>query len=109
MFNFYQDSFTWWSVWPVWRFLLPLFVLLDVVLRGFALWRAARANQQWWFIALLVLNTMGILPAVYLFLIEPRQRVAVINTPAATKPSNSANSAKPSKKKPSVRQLAAKK
>ena len=62
-----------WSVGPFWRFFLPMIVLLDVVLRGFALWRAARAKQPWWFIALLVINSMGILPAVYLFVINKSQ------------------------------------
>jgi phosphoglycerol transferase MdoB-like AlkP superfamily enzyme len=38
-----------------------------IVLKGFALWYAAQASQRWWFIAMLVLNTLGILEAVYLF------------------------------------------
>lgn len=43
-------------------------VILDLVLKGFALWRAARRGQQIWFVALLVVNSAGILPAIYLFL-----------------------------------------
>lgn len=58
---------------PFWRFFLPIIVIIDLTLRGLALWRAARANQSWWFIALLVLNTAGILPAVYLFFVNPTQ------------------------------------
>lgn len=48
--------------------MLPFLVLmlLDLILRGVALWRAARANQNFWFIALLVLNTLSILPVIYL-------------------------------------------
>jgi len=42
--------------------------LLDIILKGFALWRSAKRGQQWWFIALLVINSLGILPAVYLLL-----------------------------------------
>ncbi|OGM32319.1 hypothetical protein A2803_04050 [Candidatus Woesebacteria bacterium RIFCSPHIGHO2_01_FULL_44_21] len=42
--------------------------LLDLVLKGFALWRAAKRGQQVWFIALLVVNSLGILPAIYLLL-----------------------------------------
>ncbi len=49
------------------QWFLPL-ILLDLVLRGVALWRAARAKQQWWFIALLVVNSAGILPLIYLLL-----------------------------------------
>jgi hypothetical protein len=46
-------------------FLTP-FIILDLVLRGFALWRAARRGQKVWFIALLVVNSLGILPGIYL-------------------------------------------
>jgi len=48
------------SVWII------LLIFLDLFLRGMALWRAAKRSQKWWFIALLVINTVGILPAIYL-------------------------------------------
>jgi len=35
--------------------------------KGLALWRAGRNNQKYWFIALLVLNTMGIFEMIYVF------------------------------------------
>lgn len=41
-------------------------VLWSLVLKGFALWHAARNHQARWFIAMLVLNTVGILEIVYL-------------------------------------------
>jgi hypothetical protein len=37
--------------------------------KGFALWYAAKRHEQWWFIALLVINTMGILEIVYIFFV----------------------------------------
>ncbi len=40
--------------------------------KGFALWKAAHRNQKGWFIALLVFNTLGILPIIYIFLIAPK-------------------------------------
>lgn len=45
--------------------LFPL-IILDLVLKGFAMWRSARRGERWWFIALLVINSVGILPAIYL-------------------------------------------
>ena len=42
------------------------FILLDLVLKGLSLWRSARRSEKWWFIALLVINTFGVLPAFYL-------------------------------------------
>jgi hypothetical protein len=38
-----------------------------VALKGFALWRAARNNSSGWFVTLLLINTLGILEILYLF------------------------------------------
>jgi len=35
--------------------------------KGYALWTAARRREKWWFIALLVINTMASLEIIYLF------------------------------------------
>lgn len=32
-----------------------------------ALWQAAKNDEQWWFIAMLVINTLGILEILYLY------------------------------------------
>jgi hypothetical protein len=45
--------------------LIPL-AIFDVVMRGVALWQAAQNKQRNWFIALLIVNSLGILPLVYL-------------------------------------------
>lgn len=45
--------------------LTPL-LLWELVWKGIALWKAAKNNQQGWFIALLILNTVGILPIIYI-------------------------------------------
>jgi methionyl-tRNA synthetase len=47
-------------------------ILVSIVLKGFALWYAARASQKWWFIALLVINTLGILEIIYLIWYRPK-------------------------------------
>lgn len=53
---------------PSWLgFVWPL-VLLDLLLKGFALWKSAQAKQKWWFVAILLINSLGILPGVYLIL-----------------------------------------
>lgn len=46
--------------------LLLLVTLIDLIFKGWALWRAARLGKKWWFIPLLVVNSMGILPVVFL-------------------------------------------
>ena len=40
--------------------------------KGFALWYAARGSQKWWFIALLIVNTVGILEIIYLLFFRPK-------------------------------------
>lgn len=55
--------------------LLVIFVLIDLVLKGFALWKAGRHNQPYWFIALFLVNSLGILPAVYLLFFQPKKIV----------------------------------
>ena len=52
--------------------LILVVVLWTVVLKGYSLWYAARASQKWWFIALLIVNTMGILEIVYLIWYRPK-------------------------------------
>lgn len=52
---------------------VPLVVLILVLIwslvwKALALWKSARLNQPVWFIVLLVVNTLGILEILYLFL-----------------------------------------
>lgn len=35
--------------------------------KGLALWLAARKKDKWWFVAILLLNTVGILEIFYIF------------------------------------------
>lgn len=62
--NFYYRGFDpgKFSLFP---FLVPA-VLWSLFWKGMALYRAARNEQKGWFIALLVINTAGILEIVYL-------------------------------------------
>ncbi len=50
--------------------------LLDLIVRGVALWRSAKANQTYWFIALLVINSLGILPVIYLLIYKDKAKKA---------------------------------
>ncbi len=53
--------------------ILVVLVIVDVILKGLALWRAARNNQSYWFVALLLVNSLGILPAIYLIFFAPKK------------------------------------
>ncbi len=59
----------------------PLFYLLiawAVIWKGIALWHAARNKQLVWYIALLVVNTVGILEIVYLIFFRKKVRYATL-------------------------------
>ncbi len=56
-----------WPYLPFVGMLLPL-VLIDVGLKGWGMWRAARMGKPVWFVALLIVNSLGILPGVFLLL-----------------------------------------
>ena len=47
--------------------LIPL-LLWSLIWKGLALWRASKLNQKYWYIALLGINTMGILEILYLYI-----------------------------------------
>ena len=47
--------------------ILLLDAIWEMVWKGIALWRAGRNGHKVWFIAILILNTIGILPIVYIF------------------------------------------
>lgn len=52
--------------------LIPL-IIWEAVWKGIGLWKSARNNQMNWFIAIMVLNTLGILPIVYLKFYQKRK------------------------------------
>jgi len=46
-----------------------IFIILgiwELTWKGLALWKASQNKQRNWFIAMLILNTVGILPMVYI-------------------------------------------
>lgn len=47
--------------------LLLLTTVAIIALKGYALWHAARRDDRGWFIALLIINTLGILELIYLY------------------------------------------
>ncbi|MCX6778843.1 MAG: DUF5652 family protein [Candidatus Magasanikbacteria bacterium] len=51
-----------------WGMLMVPLLIWSLLWKGWALWLAARKGQKIWFVALLVINTMGILEIVYIFL-----------------------------------------
>ena len=60
--------------------IIPFILLIAVwtiLIKGYALWTAARSGQKGWFIALLIVNTFGLFEIIYLIL-SRKYRVEVI-------------------------------
>jgi len=57
--------------WIIW-----LAVLWTIPWKGVALWKAAKNNHKWWFVALLVINTLGILEILYIFVFSKRKTLS---------------------------------
>ena len=69
---------------PVLITLIVIVGLWDAVWKVIGLWKSARNNQLAWFICLLVFNTAGILPIVYIVWFQ--KKVQAAESKAAVKP-----------------------
>jgi hypothetical protein len=60
-------------VWDAFAWLICLIVILSVwelIWKGIALWKCGRNNQLAWFVCILLFNTVGILPILYLLFFQ---------------------------------------
>jgi hypothetical protein len=46
---------------------LAIVALWSLFWKGLALWHAARRGEAWWFVAILLINTLGLIEIFYLF------------------------------------------
>ena len=85
-YNWGMMGGSWWGMWVV-----PMLVW-SLFWKGWALWLAARKGQKPWFIALLIINTVGILEIVYIFLFSgekfTQSKPVVPKTPPTVPPAN---------------------
>jgi hypothetical protein len=50
--------------------LIAIVALWEIIWKGIGLWKAARNGQKYWFIAILIINSAGILPILYIFVFQ---------------------------------------
>ena len=74
LFNYFLTS-------PIFRIIFILLTIWVLTWKGIALWRAARNNQRNWFIALLIINTVGILEIIYIFYLSKPKTLSVDKEP----------------------------
>ncbi len=55
---------------PLLYAIFTIVVILSIIIKGFALYHSARHEEKLWFIALLFINTLGILEIAYLFFLS---------------------------------------
>lgn len=52
-------------------------LIWSLVWKALALWKSAQLSHQWWFIAILLLNTLGIVEILYLFFVGRNYSVKI--------------------------------
>lgn len=50
--------------------LFLILVLWDLIWKGIGLWKAARNEEKYWFIAILIINSLGIVPILYIYVFQ---------------------------------------
>lgn len=60
---------------PLW---IAAAIVWTLVWKGLALWRSADLRQKYWFIAILIINTLGVLEIIYLFVVARKYKVEII-------------------------------
>jgi hypothetical protein len=55
--------------------LIPL-MIWELIWKGIAMWKAGRNNQLPWFIAILIINSIGILPILYIAFFQKKTKTS---------------------------------
>ena len=58
--------------------LIAAMIVWTLFWKGLALWKSAGLRQKYWFVAILLVNTLGILEIIYLFFVTRNYKVEVI-------------------------------
>lgn len=58
---------------------LIIVILWELIWKGFALWRSAKNGQKSWFVAILLINSFGLLPIIYLAFFSGKRKVSSKN------------------------------
>jgi len=54
--------------------LLIIIAIWDIIWKGIGMWKSARSRQLAWFVIMFILNTVGILPIIYLLYFQKSSR-----------------------------------
>jgi len=54
-------------------FLIAVLAVWELIWKGIALWNCGRNNQLGWFVCILIFNTVGVLPIIYLLFFQKKE------------------------------------
>lgn len=66
---YYMEQFMLQNIW-----ILVGLAVWTLPWKGYALWKSARRGEKWWFVVLLVVNSLAILEIVYIFFFSKKER-----------------------------------
>ena len=69
---------------PASLFIFILVIIWSIAWKGAALWKAARNGQMYWFVALMFINTVGILEILYIYVFAKKTADAAKSTQGST-------------------------
>lgn len=55
------------------------FIIWSIIWKGLALWKSARREEKPWFVVLLILNTVGILEILYIYIFSKKGKTTITN------------------------------
>ncbi len=55
--------------------IILIIIIWSLIWKGLSLYKAARREEKWWFVALLVINTLGFLEILYLFVFSRNRKI----------------------------------
>lgn len=67
-----EQLFGQFSVWFI--VIIVLLSIWSLAWKGYAMWESARLGHKWWFVIILLVNTIGILEIIYIFAVARRQK-----------------------------------
>ena len=75
MLKFFEYVANAWGI-PVWAAAMAIIIIStwSLIWKGLALWKSARKNHLVWFIVILVVNTVGILEILYLYVFSQMKK-----------------------------------
>lgn len=53
---------------------LIILIFWSIFWKGLALWKAAKNNQKYWFVAILIVNSIGLLSILYLAFFQQKRK-----------------------------------